>query len=159
VAINETWRLTPWADALYACDKDWWQARAPSLDDFRGLRIIGNGQFPGCSEVKIRHDHHNLIWDGDEIGSGGNGAFQTLNLVLRWGVSRIILTGVDCQGEHWHGAHKDGLRNPRQQTFNKWIAAFNNAAADLKARGIEVVNCSRQTSLECFPRARLEDVL
>ncbi len=159
MAVNETWRLAPWADALYACDPDWWAARAPSLDEFRGLRIIGSDSFPGCVEANVRADHYQLIWDGDEIGSGGNGAFQAMNLVLRWGAKRVVLTGVDCQGEHWHGPHENGLRNPRQKTFDKWIAGFNNAARDLKRMKIEVVNCSRVTALTAFPIDKLENVL
>ena len=129
------------------------------MDDFRGLRVVANGQYPGCHSVEVIPDCYQLIWDSDKIGSGGNGGFQALNLVLRWGARRVILTGVDCGGEHWHGAHGAGLHNPQQTTFDKWIRAFNNAAADLKKRGVNVVNCSRQTALKCFPRARLEDVL
>ncbi len=159
MAINETWKLAPWAAALYACDEDWWRLRAPSVDDFRGLRIVANGEFPGCHSVNVVDDGYHLIWDDDRLGSGGNSAFQAMNLVLRWGASRIILTGVDCGGEHWHGAHEGGLRNPQNNTFDKWIKAFGNAARDLKARGIEVVNCSRQTALECFPRMTIDEAL
>ena len=25
IAVNDAWRLTPWAFALYACDRQWWE--------------------------------------------------------------------------------------------------------------------------------------
>ena len=49
VAINESWRLCPWADMLYACDGTWWKKRN-GVPEFTGLRVSqddGAKQFSG----------------------------------------------------------------------------------------------------------------
>ena len=36
---------------------------------------------------------------------------------------------------------------------------FPTLVAPLRAAGVEVVNCSRSTRLDCFPRGTIEEVL
>ena len=43
--------------------------------------------------------------------------------------------------------------------FPEWIKKMGVLAKELVAGGVEVVNCSRSTALECFPRGVLEDEL
>lgn len=171
VVINSTWRLAPWADALYACDAGWWQMYGPGADEFTGRRLIGkptdtfkDGYF-WCYAEKSQ----GMIWDGEHLGGLDNSGSQAINLLALWGVSPIYLTGFDFNGTapsnpgvvtHWHGPY-GGRSNPRPEQYKKWIAFLTEAAPVLKARGVEVVNCSRDSkiSADCFPRARLEDVL
>lgn len=159
MAINETWRLAPWADALYACDQEWWDKRAPTPDEFNGLRIVGDGDRPECLSANVDAKVHRLILDGDTIGSGGNGGFQAMEIAIRCGSQFIILTGVDCHGGHWHPDHANGMRNPRATTFAGWVSAFNTAAKQIKRHGVTVINCSRDTVLTCFPRMTMEQAL
>jgi len=158
VVINTTWRLAPWADVLYACDANWWRICGPG-DEFAGLRVIGKNSFPGCFEASVVPRYRSMIWTGTEIGGGGNGGFQALNLVALWGVSRILLLGFDCQGGHWHGPHPDGMTNPDARMMATWRGCFDDSAPVLADRGIKVVNCSRKTALGAFPRARLGDMI
>ncbi len=156
MAINETWRLAPWADVLYGCDWQWWQARGPV--EFSGLRVIGKGEHEGCHRVEVIRTS-TLLWKGNMIGGGGNGGFQALNLVCRWGAGRIIFLGLDCKGAHWHGDHRSGLGNPTSTAMMSWKRCFHGAANVLKSRGVEVLNASRDTALTAFPRVNLEDVI
>ena len=150
---------------LYACDSAWWKNENPgygqhAFREFGGLFVAGR-QVEGAHAVTVKIVNE-MIWTGVEIGGGGNSAFQAINIAVLWGASRILLTGVDCQspGEHWHGRHPSpDLPQTQQTTVDGWIAAFSQVAPALAAGGVEVVNCSRETSLKCFPRAKLEDAL
>lgn len=171
VVINSTWRLAPWADVLYACDAGWWQMYGPGKDEFTGRRLIGkstdtfrDGYF--WCHVKTE-SKATMIWDGEHLGGLGNSGSQAINLLALWGVSPIFLTGFDFNGTapsnpgavtHWHGAH-GGRPNPRPEHYKKWLDYLTQAAPVLKARGITVINCSRDTALTCFPRASIENVL
>lgn len=98
------------------------------------------------------------------LGTGGNSGFQAVNLAYLLGYTRIILLGYDMQltgGQtHWHGDHDfEGATNPVKNTFKGWIPAFNKVAQELKSVGVEVINASRKTALECFPRVSLEEAL
>ena len=164
VVLNSTWKLAPWADMLYACDQHWWQLHGPKPGHFKGLRVIGKGEFDGCVTAHCIPGGLIMIWDGHSIGGGWNSGFQALNLLALWRVSRVILTGMDCQAEpskpHWHGKYTDGkCSNPEQRHFDKWIRAFTMAVPALEDRGVEVLNASRETALEAFPRVQLRDVL
>lgn len=122
------------------------------------MRIIGKGEFPGCYTANVRTGA-GMLWSSEEIGGGGNGGFQAINLVVRWGVSRVVLTGFDCIPGHWHDEHQAGLANPTELTIRGWMKAFDIAAPALANLGVEVINCTRETALKCFPRAKLEDVI
>lgn len=75
------------------------------------------------------------------------------------GASRVVLLGYDCQHTggraHWHGDHPRKLGNAG--SVDKWKFHFRKLAKELL--GIEIVNATRQTALEAFPRVSLEDAL
>lgn len=97
----------------------------------------------------------------DTINGGGNSGYQAVHLAATFGAARIILLGFDMQRtggkHHWHGKHEGRLVNGVGFPF--WIRNFGPLAKDLAARGIEVVNCTRETALECFPRMPIEQAL
>ena len=166
VAINNTWKIAPAADVLYACDNSWWQCQEPgygqhAIREFCGLLVSGSSH---TTQVhRIAHREVSEAVYGVNLGDGGNSSYQAINIAVLWGASRILLTGVDCMrpGEHWHGPHSTAapLANSRQSTMNKWQKAFGQIAPLLAARGVEVVNCTRVTALTAFPIAKLENVL
>jgi len=58
---------------------------------------------------------------------------------------------------HWHGDHPQGLK--QSSPYDRWVPRFAPLAADLKAQGVEVINCTPNTALPYFKKAKLEDVL
>lgn len=95
------------------------------------------------------------------ICGGNNSGFQAINLAYHFGARRIILLGYDMQftggKTHWHGDHPKGLANPSE--FSRFLQHFPALAAGCKQAGVEVINCTRQTALEAFPRADLHEAL
>ncbi len=161
LAINESWRLVPWADALYACDADWWKHRN-GVPEFRGLKIsqdeLACEAYPDVKRVYLEDRNEFLFDEIGTIGSGGNSSFQALNIAAQAGAKKIILVGVDMtaeHGSHWHGDHQEPLRNTTPLAYTRMIAAFIDAAPVLKARGIDVVNVSRDSALPAFRKSRL----
>lgn len=59
--------------------------------------------------------------------------------------------------KHWHGDHPNGLN--RDLPVNTFAKNFPALAADLVAEGVEVINATRETALECFPRMGIEEAL
>ncbi len=159
--INETWRLAPWADALYACDRRWWELRGPSAGEFAGLRFIGTGEYPGCIPCGVSARTNEMQWDGERLGAGGNSGFQVVNLAAICGARRIVLTGFDMaldEGVHWHGRH-DRLNNPDARMLRNCARLLDAAIVELVARGVEAVNASRRTALKAWPRMSIEEAL
>lgn len=163
IVVNETWKIAPWADALYACDERWWRARGPSGQAFPGLRFIGAGVWPGCVSCGVTAGDNRMHWTGQTLGAGGNSGFQALNLAARTGARRIVLTGYDMQmtggQSHHHGDHGAGLANPTAAMLAGCARILDAAAAEIRTRGIEVVNATRETALRGFRRVTMSEAL
>lgn len=162
IAINTSYRLAPWADALYACDAKWWDENIEAVRRETSAELwtqaADAAKRYGLQRVKGRRA------DGlgrDVIHLGGNSGYQAVNLAYLWGARRIVLLGYDMQhtggASHWHGDHpwKKGVKPP----VHTWLPRFTQLAEDLEREGVEVVNATRHTALKCFPRQPLEEVV
>lgn len=149
---------------MYACDARWWEEYAAPADGkmpwtaFPGIKVSLTASIDGVHRLPY-DDKPGISLDPLRLHSGGNGGYQALNLAVLMGAARIILLGYDMQGTHWHGAHPQGLNNPTGSSFAEWKSKFATTLPDLKLAGVEVINASRKTALECFQRAALETVL
>lgn len=167
IVINETWRLAPWADVLYACDFRWWRSRSPAEAQFAGLRVQGfldarEGLWPRTVHAGVQRGNNVMLWHGDQIGAGGNSGFQAVNFAARTGARRIILLGYDMGHDgsaHWHGDHAGGLSNPDQKFLQRCACILDEQAKAIAARGIEVINASRKTRLRQFRRMSIDEAL
>lgn len=163
IAINDAYRLAPWADLLYACDDKWWHWHH-GVPDFPGRKFAlepwrSATRFPDVTILK-HTGVKGLELTGGALRTGKNSGYQAINLAVHLGAVRILLLGYDLQygakgQSHWFGEHPDGAQPP-VQTF---VPYFTTLVAPLAARGIEVINCSRQTALTCFPQQALETAL
>lgn len=148
---------------LYACDRRWWlehhdAAHARCGAEFwtanHGASKVFNINFvraePGGGLASRRG------W----IRQGGNSGFQAVGLALLFGASRIILVGYDMQfsggRKHWHGDHPEAMGNPLPKKFADWRQRFAELAHATK---VPIVNASRETALNCFPRMDLDACL
>jgi len=168
IVVNDSWRLCPWADVLYAADQRWWKHHQYVLT-FKGERWTqqqGTVDWPEEAKlagIQVIHSVNNpgISFDPQQIHTGMNSGFQALNLAVLWGATRILLLGVDMAildgKRHWFGDHPRGLhRNSPYASFSK---AFILAAPQLKRAGIEVINCSLRSTLNCFPKMTIAETL
>lgn len=172
LAINDAYRLAPWADALYACDGKWWGWH-PSAVAFAGIKITqdlrtaqahAGVQYIECVKGD-RHSGHKqatgLSRAKHKIHGGQNGGYQAINLAYLFGAARIVLLGYDMRDmdrkSHWFGDHPNKM--PSNGKYLRWIEFYKTIAAQLPELGIEIINCTPGSALKCFPMRKLEDVL
>ncbi len=168
ITINETWRLCIGADVLYAADADWWLARGPTPDEFTGQHWTQNigwnreKEKPPHIRVAQSRPGTQITRDG-AIALGNNSSFQAMSLAVKWGADKIVFLGLDmCNPNgvtHWHGDHPKELRNTKDAAFVNFRKVFQQSAPVLQELGVEVINTSLRSALECFPKMRLEDAL
>ena len=171
LVTNSTWKDAPWASVLYGADRTWWNEDRPTAEQFVGLRvspheILCKDGYPGEPRIRrvlIDPRGTALSTKQTTVTSGKNSGFQTFNLAVLFGASRILLLGYDMgygpKGEkHHHKDHGGTLRNPHRETFKNWIPYFNASVPILQTLGVAVVNCSRRTTLTCFARRPIIDV-
>ena len=159
IVINDSWRLAPFADVLYACDSEWWERSQP---EFAGLKISGLGG--GEHQVEVARDPsgrwlNKMVFEPlGVVGAGGNSGFQALNLAIQFGATDIALVGFDMRvdrGIHWHGPHRNA-KNPSERSVEVWRAHLDNASTSLVQRGVSVVNCSAVSALTQYKKVELE---
>lgn len=166
IAVNDSWKLVPFADILYGCDLGWWDYYK-GVKEFNGLKLTHDAtaaRVHNLHKVTIANAASNEILTDQpaHLGAGGNGGFQMLNLAVQFGGTGIMLIGVDCDiehGSHWHGRHPVPLNNPAQTNVTRWRQAFEGSAKPLAKLGIDVVNCSLVSKLTCWPKITIEQAL
>lgn len=163
IAINASFRLAPWAWMLYAADSEWWAHEANrDAHAFAGLKVTCRVPVAG---VHMLRDSGSTGFDPDPafVRTGNNSGHQAVHIAAHAGAARILLAGFDMRkagdGDHWHGAHPQGLRETTAETYARWVERFEPMARALADRGVDVVNCTPGSALRCFRRARLEDEL
>jgi len=167
VVIKKNIELAPWADMVYGCDAPWWR-HMHGLPDFKGLKITPSratiDKYPGFNSVDVKIAADELLFTTPGIiGSGGNSGFQAVNILAQIGVCGILLLGFDMNSQskaHWYGRNDwMNANNPGEHNFRRWKFAFGRAAKQLDALGIETINASYLTALNCFPYLSVEDAL
>lgn len=166
--VNTSYQLAPWADVLYACDRRWWEWH-DGVPEFLGLKITQDETAAtrfGLRKVDLVHAahpaRHELQMERNGVlGRGQNGGFQLLNLLLQFGVRRLLLLGIDCRGGRWHGGHPVSPDRPGQspETLARWAAHFDAQAPRLASLGAAVVNLSPASALQAFPKMTLDAAL
>jgi hypothetical protein len=172
IAINDAYRLAPWADVLYAADANWWKLHhgvpsfagdkymtaSPTEDGKRivipGVKRLHPGGYKGLSH---KADRLNL-----GLAGGCNSGYQAINLAVLFGAKRILLLGYDMQRDakrraHFFGKHGGDLCNA--SPYELMAKSFLDLIDPLKKLGVEVINCTRETALTCFERQPLEMAL
>ena len=154
--------FAPWADVLYAADAKWWHCYKDRALKFAGLKVtIKPNPWP---EVHQLLQSPQRVFDPrpTHLVSGGNSGYQALQLAVHFGATRILLCGFDMRDgpgkrRHWFGSHPAKLNG--QNAYATWRAAFQRIAPVLAQRGVEVVNCTPQSTLLCFRKLTIEEAL
>jgi hypothetical protein len=149
IAVNDAHLLAPWAWMLYAADWRYW-GRSPSARKFAGLKVSVEAYLPEVLRLR------NTGIDGFDadpscIRTGNNSGYQGLHIAIHTGAARVLLLGFDMKGGHFNGRPDGPLRRD-------WLPRF--AALEFLMRGrVEIINCTPQSALACFPARMLDEAL
>lgn len=174
IAINNAYKLAPWADILYFCDCKWWGWHRKHLGTWKGMivRLQGGGHDFGDPRIKVLRNenedgkHHGGLADRrDALRPGKNSGYQAINLAVHLGARRIVLIGYDMASAlvdgrpktHWDGDHPGGTA---PQVFERlMLPHFDTLVQPLAARGVEIINATPGSKLRCFPMKPLEQAI
>ena len=162
IAVNDAYRLAPWADVLYACDGRWWDWHK-GVKEFRGLKFgMTIRKHLHADVIRLRNaGSKGLCLESDGLCTGRNSGYQAINLAVHLGAARILLLGYDMTRDrngrsHFFGEHpRQGLPSP----YPAFRQMFPTLVKPLAQLGIEVINCTQATALETFPKQPLDEAL
>lgn len=175
ITINDSWRLFPFADALYFGDAAWWQMQKDmNLRTVEGRfsfhDMIYKGFWVTIADF-AEHPQVRCLWSTGQEGletnpvalrTGSNSGYAAINLAYLYGAKRIILLGYDmkCQGEktHWHNGPRERA-GVFSVALNAFLYHFESLVEPLKQAGVEVINSTPDSALKCWPYVPLEEAL
>lgn len=156
----------PWADMLYSGEYKFWKFEK-GAPGFKGLKYTieqsqGDPQWQWPDVQILRNTGaEGLETDPSGLKTGYSSGAQGINLAAHLGVVKVVLIGFDCwsgpSSSNWFGHHPNHTDNTTR--YPLFLQGFASMAEPLKAAGIAVLNASRFTVLNAFPRVALEDVL
>lgn len=146
VAVNTAWTYARFCHAIYAGDMTWWRNYGANIDIDVPRYTLSQG---AAHDFGIKHHK-------SRISSGYNSGLMALEMAINFGAARVLLLGFDFSvknGTHCHGDHKK-TPNPTQAKCDMWkdyAQRLRDAYPDA-----EIVNCSRETECNVFPRMSLD---
>jgi hypothetical protein len=169
IAVNDAYKLFPFADALYACDGAWW-FHHHGCPDFKGEKWSSHGRVGKNDktavaqkfglELVLGKDGNGFSLDPACIHYAGNSGFQAANLALLFGGNPIVLVGFDMRllgkQRHFFGDHQGKLVNVGDP--KRWVKHYDVAAARLPEH-VRVINATPGSALKCFPMMTLTEAL
>lgn len=164
IAINDAYRVAPWADLLYFCDNKWWEWHREALKGWAKpiVRLESVGHDFGDPRIKVlkNYGEGGLVDVRDGVMHGANSGYQATHLAIHRGATRIVLLGIDMhcrerERPHWFGHHPDRV----VPDYARQRALFATIKAPAERLGVEIVNCTPGTALDCFRRADLAETL
>lgn len=172
IAVNDAYRRLPFADLLYAGDRDWWDLHE-GCPDFQGEKWIAHEpKHNNNLDVAAKYglalvggpraiDAPGFSLDPKRIHYGNCSGFQAINLAILFGASPIMLVGFDMRTptpgsghpRHFFGDH--AIPSMNLSTYEHFHQSFIVAARMLPPH-IRIVNCTPGSALRCFPSMPLE---
>ena len=165
IAVNGAYMFAPAADVVYGTDGGkFWKWYPSAIAHRAALKYcLTPCADPRVTELRYTGDS-GLEDDRGGLRSGQNSAYAAVNLAVHLGARRIVLVGVDLSrgvggAKHCHPDHPTSSRVDQEPNYILALGFFPTLVAPLRALGISVVNCSRHTTLRCFPRGALTETL
>jgi len=174
----EEWPGVPWADVLHFADCSFWvRFRDQILPIWQDGRIttlcngfmLENGEvkraeiYPGDGLLRLaRAPRLGLSSDPRRLSHGSSSGYSAINLAYLFGATRIVLLGFDLKfdGDRTHTHEGYGVRQATlQHQLSVHAGAFPFLVEPLGFRGVQVLNASPDSALECWPKIPRDETL
>jgi hypothetical protein len=174
IATNNAFLLDPTAEILCWGDYGWFARNQGKLAEFKGLKVTWS-TMPGAVRLKqsdeqltedrlgihrLMHETRAPLSVNPRLVAGANTGHGAMNLAVLLGAQRILLLGFDMTSVRGHNWHTDHPAHASEHRYTrKWIPEFAKAKTILDRLGVEVINCTPGSALQCFPFAKIEDFI
>jgi len=166
ISINISYKIAPWADAMFFADCRWLPTHGDGLVDFPGLKVTCCSQHVNKPGIKVvvkknapyglARDPHQLFWN---LSSGA----CAIGLAVHLGARRIVLLGYDMrrvdERNNWHDDYPKMTGKRIRNPYPRFLKPFPAIAAALNDRNIECINATPGSELREFPIVEPETVL
>jgi len=165
IAIKEGVLLRPDADVLFLGGEKTPEIALPLIPRFRGTYMVVRGksdpELPTTVKRITRTKDHTHLCELPTHVCGYDSGTSAINLAYHFaGPTEIVLLGYDMTGGRWFtGEWPHPMPHIPTQHFARHMVPLAELAADAKAKGVRIVNCSPISRVTAFERQPLEAFL
>ena len=147
-------------------EKIWPWVRFSAEEQKQALQNFKGKKFTIDHSDVIKDEHIHILGNAGTTGlsdkpgsicTGQNSGYQAIDIAVQAKAKKILLLGMDMKHinnkSHAHNGHEVTTNGSELKEFAK---NFNSMQIPLKERGIEVVNCSPDSAIECFRFSTVE---
>jgi hypothetical protein len=170
IGINMSYKIGTWIDMVFFGDNNFFFQNMDELAKFPGLKISCHSQVEPYKWVKYlpKDARGRGISDNPKMVCwNNNSGAAAISVAVNAGARRVFLLGFDMKiGEknmqHWHDYYKKGectdLRRIQKLPFDRHLRGFAAIKADAKKMGVEIFNCSPESTIPEFPKISIEEL-
>lgn len=162
LAVNDSFRSVPFADAVVSIDTVWWGNRNHLLQSFGGekIAIVPSSCKTGLDVTRYARDNRAAVsTDPATVCTGENSGFAAVGLALMRGARLIYLLGFDMTSAgHFHGGYEWRCRYGAKD-YPRWSALFGVLQGEAQRRGVTVINLNPASAIKCFQFQEADNAL
>lgn len=171
IGINAAYLLGDWIDWIFFGDTGFFLKHKIALSEYPGLKISSTPavvKFPWVRFLKKDTKKTSGITDNPmAVSWNQNSGAAAISIARHTGAKQIVLLGFDMKlnesKQHWHNVYSSNTRErgkkPVKLPFERHLKGFPSIAADAKRMGIEILNASHDSAIDCFERVNIKDLL
>jgi len=172
IGVNVAYLIGDWIDLVFFGDSGFILKHQEALSKFQGLKVSCHPRVDNMSWIKYlsRDKNHSqgISSNPKKVSWNGNSGAAAISVAANAGAKRIILLGFDMKlgvdsSQHWHDLYGRSAindeRRARKMPFHRHLRGFPEIARDAKSRGIEILNASPDSAIECFRKVTVKELL
>ena len=163
IAVNNAYKLAPWAGAMFFGDRRWLQLYGGGLDTFKGFKITTAPEHldtPDIHVLRRRDRPQGISTDPTWITWNRSSGACAINLAYLFGATRIILLGFDMHAHDGRRNFHDDYPTPRRNPpYSAFLEPFPAMAKDCRRLGVQVLNATPDSSIKVWPIVHPEFIM
>jgi len=164
IAVNNAYWFDLEADLLCWGDIRWWLDNKSDVKRHIGMKVtwIHSPEEPGIKFYELAKQKEPAPSISRHAGliQGSNTGHGAINLAYLLGVKKILLLGFEMKIGSKNNFHTRHTRHANAERYaNVFIPEMARSAGELRSLGVEVINCTPDSALTCFPMRTLEEAL
>ena len=172
IGCNDAYLLGDWIDVCFFGDQEWYRKENAdgiqhryALANWSGLKVTRCLNW--INEPQLLALHTTNVWQDRPkfIGWFGNTGACAVNLAGKFGAKKIVLVGFDMTQNPRNGKKGSNNWHPNkvvtsERTYENFREAFtNDVKPAAEKRGIEIINATPGSRLDCFPIVTLKEAV
>lgn len=168
IGVNDAFLLGDWVDICWFGDSRWYEWNKSKLAQFPGLKACCCPQMVKKSKeigIKVleRGKPLGLEINSCRVSWNNTSGTSAISFAANLGARKIVLLGFDMfitdkVNHNWHENHQIQLGD-KNNPYPRFLKSFEHIAKDAEKRGIEIINCSMNSTIKEFPKITFKEVI